>query len=128
MQTDSCMLNVLPKIASWTGYVCVFLLLALGCDLLLSANIMTSENPEYGAKKQAEILIENTPIKRIFALERSSGSRHLYVDIPPFDGESIGDTFVTPSNYISRRVSIPSVEVDGDRREAWKKILTPQKS
>lgn len=38
-------------IESWTGYVCVFLLLALASYLLLSsAPLMTSENPEYGQK------------------------------------------------------------------------------
>jgi hypothetical protein len=38
-------------IASWVGYVCVFLLLALASFLLLSsAPLMTSENPEYGQR------------------------------------------------------------------------------
>jgi len=38
-------------IESWTGYVCVFLLLALASYLLLSSTpLMTSENPQYGQK------------------------------------------------------------------------------
>ncbi|KAL9190798.1 hypothetical protein ACHAXT_000504 [Thalassiosira profunda] len=115
-------------ISSWTGYVCVFLLFALGCDLLLTENILTNESSEYGAKKQVDVLIENTPIKRILHPNaRQSGSRNLYVEIPNGEAVDIGDSFVTPANYISRRVSIKSADVSGDRRQAWKKILTASK-
>ena len=108
----------------------MFLLLALGCDLLLSANLLTSENPDFGYKKQTEIIIESTPIKRMFRLERSSGSRNLYETIPSFGEESIGDTMNTSMtedvhNYLSRRVSIRNTEehIDGSRKDAWKSLI-----
>mmetsp|Transcript_38258 Transcript_38258/g.92284 ORF Transcript_38258/g.92284 Transcript_38258/m.92284 type:complete len:290 (-) Transcript_38258:4020-4889(-) len=115
-------------IISWTGYICVFLLLALGCDLLLSANILTNENPDYGLKKQAAIIIESTPIKRIFALERMGGSRNLYEHIPHSNGNNATDgsgIMVEKGgvhNYLSRKLSM--LEEDHDRRESWKKVLS----
>jgi len=111
----------------------VFLLLALGCDLLLSANLLTNENPDYGHAKRASIIIESTPIKRIFRLERSRGSRNLYASIPPCDedrpaGGSLQteDTDVRVHNYLSRAVSILDVgtPAEGNRREAWKSVLS----
>lgn len=93
-------------IDSWTGYICVFLLLVLGCDLLLSsALLMTNDNPVFGATRRASEIIESTPMKRLFPLERSGGTRHLYVDIPDID------------NYERKEPSV-------NRREAWKKILS----
>mmetsp|Transcript_13754 Transcript_13754/g.19220 ORF Transcript_13754/g.19220 Transcript_13754/m.19220 type:complete len:380 (+) Transcript_13754:198-1337(+) len=35
-------------VESWLGYLCVFILLALGCDLLLSTPILNADNQEYG--------------------------------------------------------------------------------
>ncbi len=108
----------------------MFLLLALGCDLLLSANLLTSENPDFGYKKQTEIIIESTPIKRMFKLERSSGSRNLYETVPSFGEESTDGTFNSPvaedeHNYLSRRVSIRNTDehIDGSRKDAWKSLI-----
>ena len=100
-------------------------MLALGCDLLLSANILTNENPEYGVAKRAEIIIESTPMKRIFTLERMRGSRNLYshvddVGLDDSDDFSFGDIH----NYLSRSVSIMDEDNKGSRREAWKRVLS----
>lgn len=117
------------KIASWTGYICVVFLLALGCDLLLSANLLTNDNPDYGLKKRANIIIESTPIKRIFSLERSSGSRNLYANIPSVDEYgNIVDSSTQVHNYLSRSASILDEGNDGNRKEAWKNILSLQEN
>jgi len=119
-------------ISSWTGYICVFLLLALGCDLLLSAKLLISENPDYGTMKQTSILIESTPepIKRIFKLERSRGSRNLYDSIQSMasiNQDSALDGDVGIHNYFSRTVSVVDEGSKGNRRESWKKVLSVQK-
>lgn len=119
-------------ISSWTGYICVFLLLALGCDLLLSAKLLISENPDYGTMKQTSILIESTPepIKRIFKLERSRGSRNLYGSIQSMasiNQDSALDGDVGIHNYFSRTVSVVDEGSKGNRRESWKKVLSVQK-
>jgi len=65
-------------IDSWTGYICVFLLLALGCDLLLSsALLMTNDNPEFGAKRRTTQIIEATPMRRLF-LSNAAMPRGIY--------------------------------------------------
>ena len=103
-------------ISSWTGYICVFLLLALGCDLLLSsANLLTNENAEYGVKKRASIIIESTPLRE-FQLARSFGTRNLYADIGNRDAGG------TTHNYLSRAVS--DISQKENRREAWKSLFS----
>jgi hypothetical protein len=42
---------------SWYGYICVFWLLGIGCDLLLSVPLLNAENPEFGTNKNASFLI-----------------------------------------------------------------------
>lgn len=47
-------------VQSWLGYGCVFCLLGLGCDLLLSlptTTILNSENPNFGVSKRASVLL-----------------------------------------------------------------------
>ncbi|KAL7548573.1 hypothetical protein ACHAWF_018867 [Thalassiosira exigua] len=112
-------------ISSWTGYICVFLLLALGCELLLSSKLLlTNDNPEYGAKKRASIIIESTPMRNIF-LRRSVGSRDLYANIPSFDEDvPKDDSFERVHNYISRQESMADEGISGSRRDAWKSLLS----
>jgi 4-amino-4-deoxy-L-arabinose transferase-like glycosyltransferase len=101
-------------IGSWAGWVCVFLLLTLGCDLLLSAQLLTNENPDYGAKRRASIIIGSAPIKAIRSM------RNLYADIPTVDE---GHGAARP-----RLHTAPGLEHhEGDRRDAWKKILQHEK-
>ncbi|CAJ1951954.1 unnamed protein product [Cylindrotheca closterium] len=42
---------------SWYGYLCVFWLLGIGCDLLLSVPLLTPENLEFGTTKSASLII-----------------------------------------------------------------------
>lgn len=43
-------------VQSWYGYVCVFVLLGLGCDLLLSVPLLSSENPEFGINRRLSMI------------------------------------------------------------------------
>jgi len=40
-------------VQSWYGYACVFVLLYLACDLLLSVPLLNEDNPEFGAPSRA---------------------------------------------------------------------------
>ena len=44
--------------ASWYGYACVFLLLGLGCELLLDTDVplLTDDNPDFGVHKRASVV------------------------------------------------------------------------
>lgn len=122
--TGICIWQDWKVISSWVGYICVFLLLALGCDLLLSSNLLTNENPDYGSKKRATIIIESTPFK----LVRSFGRRNLYENIPPnVNEQSVDSTRVSGvhNNHLTRVVSDISIEENRreKRREAWKSLL-----
>lgn len=47
-------------VQSWYGYICVFVLLALGCDLLLSVpSLLNSEHPDFGTHKRASLLLSS---------------------------------------------------------------------
>ena len=110
-------------ISSWTGYICVFLLIALGCDLLLSSqNLLTNENAEYGVKKRASIIIESTPLRE-FQLARSFGTRNLYADI---GSNRNGTGGTTSHNYLSRAVS--DISQKENMREGWKSLFSTPES
>ena len=47
-------------VTSWYGYLCIFILLGLGCDLLLSVPLLTAENPEFGPTKRASIIMPSS--------------------------------------------------------------------
>ena len=48
-------------VASWYGYCCVFALLALGCDLLLSVPLLNGDNPQFGVHKRASVVRQSIP-------------------------------------------------------------------
>jgi hypothetical protein len=96
---------------SWYGYVSVFVLLGLGCDLLLSVPMLNAENPEFGAKKQASIILRQ---KRGSMKSLNINTDHNYYDEVP-DVDDGGD----PGGNVhggNARVS---------RKEAWKEIVSP---
>mmetsp|Transcript_18655 Transcript_18655/g.28838 ORF Transcript_18655/g.28838 Transcript_18655/m.28838 type:complete len:375 (+) Transcript_18655:105-1229(+) len=104
-------------ISSWVGYVCVFLLLALGCDLLLSANLLTNDNAELGRAK----------LMRRFQLERSSGSRNLYSDIADYEGE-VENQNIAVNKDADLLTSADTQRKESTRRIAWKEVLSTGKS
>jgi hypothetical protein len=93
-------------VTSWYGYVCVFVLLGLGCDLLLSVPLLNNENPELGVNKQATLIIQGSQ-----TLKRLSIDTRFYDDIPDAD-----DSETCPSS--NERSSL-------SRKEAWKEIVSP---
>lgn len=106
-------------ISSWVGYACVFLLLALGCDLLLSANLLTNDNPELGRAR----------VVRRFKLERSKGSRNLYSDISDYQGEIENAQHIVfkrnddlPKDVDTVRRAPPSTK--RTRRESWNMVIS----
>jgi len=106
-------------ISSWVGYVCVFLLLALGCDLLLSANLLTNDNAELGRAK----------LMRRFQLERSSGSRNLYSDIADYEAEVENQNIAVNINKDADLLtSADTQRKESTRRIAWKEVLSTGKS
>lgn len=82
--------------ASWYGYACIFVLLGLGCDLLLSVPLLNAENPEFGATKRASIIIPPASVR----------FHNLSVESSTPDADSPIDT--------SR-----------SRIDAWKQIMSP---
>ncbi|KAL7442632.1 hypothetical protein ACHAXM_011958 [Skeletonema potamos] len=101
-------------ISSWVGYVCVFLLLALGCDLLLSAHLLTNDNAELGRAR----------LVRKFKLERSRGSRNLYSDIADYDGEIEKAQDIAVNRNADLLTSADKPKAESTRRTAWKKVLS----
>jgi hypothetical protein len=98
---------------SWYGYTCVFVLLGLGCDLLLSTDLplLNDDNKDFGVHKTATTLLKNRRI------ERQQGYQTLS-DIPitsTFEtGGERDDEKVQDSNRLPSHLS---------RRDAWKRIM-----
>ncbi|KAL7451202.1 hypothetical protein ACHAWC_003029 [Mediolabrus comicus] len=103
-------------ISSWVGYICVFLLFALGCDLLLSADLLINDNANLGRAK----------LMRKFKLQRSAGSRNLYSDIADYDAEieNAKDKEAANRNEVLQASTMRSSRRESTRREAWKKVLS----
>jgi hypothetical protein len=103
------------SVQSWLGYMCVFALLGLGCDLLLSIPLLNDENPEFGLR---------TRVSSIIPLSKISLPPHVdYEEIPEVDTykesgrglESTHQSFITPLKS-GRRIS---------RADAWREIVSP---
>ena len=84
-------------VVSWTGYMCVFLLLALASYLLLSSTpLITSENPEYGQRAHFRRQLIRSNAVRSFSLSDlgylSDSSDEENDKVHSIEGESvIGD-------------------------------------
>lgn len=85
-------------VQSWPGYMCVFVLLGLGCDLLLSEPLLNNENPEFGLKATLRLSLK----------EKYIHMRH-----------SSAETL--PLNKTSRKNRMSKVQ-------AWKSIMVPDTS
>ena len=90
---------------SWYGYACVFCLLGLGIDLLLSVPLLTEDNPMFGANKRASMI-----------LRRDEGYRH----IPDVNTEEAPAASTEEMGAESKEVQEESPTMT--RREAWKVI------
>jgi hypothetical protein len=91
--------------SSWYGYICIFFLLGLGCDMLLSVPLLNAENPEFGATKRASLIIPRQS-RRFAAPFRESISTS-----PPLHHDEYGATLL-PTTPVSRI-------------DAWKQVVSP---
>ena len=93
-------------VSSWYGYICIFFLLGLGCDLLLSVPLLNAENPAFSASKRASLIIPQT-VKRISAR-----------------GSALTSTRTTLS-YHDTYGSMMKETGPVSRIEAWKQVMSP---
>ncbi|KAG7367004.1 hypothetical protein IV203_029674 [Nitzschia inconspicua] len=111
-------------VQSWLGYMCVFVLLGLGCDLLLSVPLLNSENPEYGLNKRVSTFI---PARMsTLNIRRQSGYEHI-ADTPQFRSpknrkplDSLDET-----NSVTHSATDKSFSRRKSRVEAWREIVSP---
>ena len=96
-------------VSSWYGYICIFFLLGLGCDLLLSVPLLNAENPEFSASKRVSLIIPQT-VSRISS--RGSAS------------SPTPTTKSSQGNYGSM-VKTPQETAPVSRIEAWKQVVSP---
>ncbi len=84
-------------VSSWYGYICIFVLLGLGCDLLLSVPLLNAENPVFAATQRASVMIPRS----------SKHIQPLYIQTSTLDDESL------------------RTDKDTSRIDAWKQIVSP---
>ena len=105
-------------ITSWYGYVCVFVLLGLGCDLLLSAPValLTEDNPKFGVHKRASVIMGKRP-----TLQQDGGYQH----IPEIDSiireacDGKGTTVMDEEAASSSTLKRPKKRTN---RDAWRHV------
>mmetsp|Transcript_20702 Transcript_20702/g.33331 ORF Transcript_20702/g.33331 Transcript_20702/m.33331 type:complete len:501 (+) Transcript_20702:273-1775(+) len=109
-------------VQSWLGYLCVFALLGLACDLLLSVPLLNSENPKFGLNKRVSSIMPvnvsnfHTPLH--FSPE---DIQEMECEDDSVDGECHDGVLgvVSPSTPLSKAKSRIS------RAEAWREIVSP---
>ena len=69
---------------SWYGYACVFCLLGLGVDLLLSVPLLNEDNPDYGATRRTSMILA---VKQPMNLENGG-----YHTVPDAEAAEIAST------------------------------------
>jgi hypothetical protein len=112
-------------VQSWYGYFCVFVLLGLGCDLLLSVPLLNSENPEFGAPKRAAMIMQGRRKRRqSLPLLRASELSAGYSEVPDVD-EQLSSSFDPPE----KKVAWESEGEDDDKHRsktfAWRETISP---
>lgn len=105
---------------SWYGYICVFWLLGIGCDLLLSVPLLHAENPEFGTNRNASILLLSTTKgggggdDDDFML----GSGASYAEIPNVErGDKIHSVTTNGLTVITKQLSYNNDDNGGDNGE-----------
>ena len=94
-------------IQSWYGYACVFVLLGLGCDLLLTKPLLISDNVMFGTKRRAAALFQRHKGEGYHAIPETN--------IPDFD------LLLDLSDHPSHSFHAMS------RKEAWKTVMMPRR-
>lgn len=120
-------------VQSWYGYLCVFVLLGLGCDLLLSVPLLNSENPEFGAPKRALMIMQGRKGRQSLPL-RPSVVNAGYSEVP--DVDELSSSFDPPEKTSTgsfdppeKKVSWESEAEDDDKhlskKTAWRETIGP---
>jgi hypothetical protein len=107
-------------VESWYGYICVFVLLGLGCDLLLSVPLLNAENPEFGANQRASLIINRTRSLKNLTIDTAD-----YDDVPDVDGNNEATTTTTTSPEDKEAVPPYHEHRHLTRKQAWKEIVSP---
>jgi hypothetical protein len=96
-------------VASWYGYMCVFLLLGLGCDLLLSVPLLNRDNAEFGAtNKRASLLMMRRKMAGTRKLQNSpKGGYHQVPDVEGLETDE-------------------DREGELSRQDAWRETISPR--
>ena len=105
-------------VSSWYGYLCIFVLLGLGCDLLLSVPLLNAENPEFGMGRRTSLMIQNQP--------DTLTKQHLLI-IEPItpDYDSINNHKKLQIKAKQYSYSAPPAQRDRQRTrvDAWKELV-----
>ena len=110
-------------IQSWYGYVCVFVLLGLGCDLLLSVPLLNSENPEFGAPKRALMIMQGRKGRQSLQL-RASDINAGYSEVPDVD-ELSSRSFDPPEKMVSWESEAEDDDKHRSNERAWRETISP---
>ena len=101
-------------IQTWYGYACVFVLLGLGCDLLLTVPFLNADNPLFGTQRRAALIME--------ARRTSRGSRYSAI---PEHRPSLFINTTTPAGELldARESSFEHLHSSMSRKDAWKAVM-----
>lgn len=119
-------------VSSWYGYICIFVLLGLGCDLLLSVPLLTAENPEFGTTKRASMIIRRrSPSARLsnnmIMNEDEQASLHVSTN-DHSDYETCSHTSSATPESVDNSAAASSSRNRTSRFDAWKQLLSPIQS
>jgi hypothetical protein len=109
-------------IQSWYGYFCVFVLLGLGCDLLLSVPLLNSDNPEFGAPKRASMIMRGRKGRQNLPLRASHVSAG-YSEVPDVDEQL--SSFDTPEKKVSWESEGEDDDKHRSKKTAWRETISP---
>jgi hypothetical protein len=109
-------------IQSWYGYFGVFVLLGLGCDLLLSVPLLNSENPEFGAPKRASMIMQGRKGRHSLPLRASDFSAG-YSEVP--DVDELSSSFDPPEKIVSWESEEEDDDKHRSKKTAWRETISP---
>eukprot|EP00977_Amphora_coffeiformis_P008289 scaffold1878_cov170-Amphora_coffeaeformis.AAC.2 len=98
-------------IQSWYGYGCVFVLLGLGCDLLLTVPLLNADNPLFGTNRRASLIMDARKARRYHAIPEERLS--LFIDTS--QAGELDDA--------GRRESYINLHSSMSRKDAWKAVM-----
>lgn len=115
-------------IQSWHGYACVFVLLGLGCDLLLTVPLLHEDNPTFGTGRRALLLMHPKrgyyhaiPDSRLLV-----DNHHHHQDNNNYwDNDQHHDDYIVDDTDEDELCTSTHSVHTMSRRDAWKNIIMP---